>query len=62
MVDFEWNYSRDLKRNIENWSQIDLYNEIGNHSKPCPREERILLFQEFYKKGIDIPERFQDVF
>ena len=62
MVDFEWNYSRDLKRNIENWSQIDLYNEIGNHSKPCSREERTLLFQEFYNKGIDIPERFQDVF
>jgi len=61
-VDFDWNYSRDLKRNIENWSEIDIYNKIGTHSQPCPKEERIKLLQNYYDRGELIPERFQDVF
>ena len=62
MVDFEWNFSRDLKRNIENWSEIDVYNGIGIHSQPCPKEERIKLLQDYYNRGELIPERFLDVF
>jgi len=62
MVDFNWNYSRDLKRNIEQWSELDLYNGIGDHSHPCPIEERIKLLQNYYDRGELIPERFQDVF
>ena len=62
MVDFDWNYSRDLKRNIENWSEIDIYNGIGTHSQPCLKEERIKLLQNYYARGELIPERFQDVF
>jgi len=62
MVDLNWNYSRDLKRNIEQWSEIDIYNKIGTHSQPCSKEERIKLLQDYFDRGELIPERFQDVF